>query len=238
MAREAFKNTCKDSDLIDISWGPKHSIFYKPSWGTYYVAIFENHWPGYINYTLEFTKTYRYYRWRTEEVSETGVVIFKNSENVDSRNYRPTNLTLFLNILWNKCSLSTYEKRKVMTAWKQHRFPKDKLWKTHRVGVCVCVCVGVCIIILVSKYLDFSKTFDKMLYNIFSQWVFFFFFWCKLQSYGFSLRHCRSLSTAASTLRQIREAGPLIPPPLEPEQFCFYRYLFIWTHFIWVKFYC
>ena len=140
MAREAFKNTCKDSDLIDIRWGPKHSIFYKPSWGTYYVAIFENHWPGYINYTLEFTKTYRYYRWRTEEVSETGVVIFKNSENVDSRNYRTTNLTLFLNILWNKCSLSTYEKRKVMTAWKQHRFPKDKLWKTHRVCVCVCVC--------------------------------------------------------------------------------------------------
>ena len=176
MAREAFKNTCKDSDLIDISWGPKHSIFYKPSWGTYYVAIFENHWPGYINYTLEFTKTYRYYRWRTGEVSETGVVIFKNSENVDSRNYRTTNLTLFLNILWNKCSLSTYEKRKVMTAWKQHRFPKDKLWKTHRVCVCVCVCVGVCIIILVSKYLDFSKAFDKMLYNIFSQWVFFFFF--------------------------------------------------------------
>ena len=169
MAREAFKNTCKDSDLIDIRWGSKHSIFYKPPWGTYYVAIFENHWPGYINYTLEFTKTYRYYRWRTEEVSETGVVILKNSENMDSRNYRTTNLTLFLNILWNKCSLSTYEKRKVMTAWKQHRFPKDKLLKTHR----VCVCV---FIILVSKYLDFSKAFDKMLYNNLAHLFFFFFF--------------------------------------------------------------
>lgn len=87
---------------------------------------------------------------------------------MDSRNYRTTNLTLFLNILWNKCSLSTYEKRKVMTAWKQHRFPKDKLLKTHR----VCVCV---FIILVSKYLDFSKAFDKMLYNNLAQLFFFFF---------------------------------------------------------------
>lgn len=106
--------------------------------------------------------------------------------------------------------------KRAMIIWNWHGLPKDKSWETHHVCVrlygwisalisarCLTKCLKIC---LHSSFLGAT---------------------CKTMG-----AHGESSGVARKHLLQrrqnscYREAGPLVPHPLEPERLCFYLFLF------------
>lgn len=120
---------------------------------------------------------------------------------MDSGNYRIRHSSLIYtgkNILWGFMKKKKERNDYLESEWASQR----QIMRNSRC-VLVCVCLCVCVITWINRCLDFSKAFDKMLYNIFAEW----FSWCKLQSYGCPWRHPRSLLKAVATwkARQLLE---------------------------------